>query len=402
MSYHPAMNRVPSFCLGLLAVTSLALPACDGGGEHGGGHDGAHGAGVHVEIGRIPPIPPEAPAVDPGKLRERAKKDLGALPSEFKSGANPLSEDKIALGRMLYYEGRLSLNDEMSCNSCHMLDSYGVDSLPTSPGVKGEFGDRNSPTVYNAAGHLAQFWDGREPDVEHQAKGPILNPIEMASPDDAAVVAELQAIPGYVEAFAKAFPPPEGEAPESAVSYDNLALAIGAFERRLVTPGPFDAFLAGDDAALSEDALHGLQLFLDTDCQSCHNGFAIGGASYQKLGTEKPWPGLKDEGRFAVTKDERDRFVFKVPSLRNIAKTGPYLHDGSIANLEEMVTKMVEHQTKRAGPFSEEELGHMIAFLESLTGELPADYIAKPELPPAAAPAEAGGEDAVPASTLAP
>ena len=289
---------------------------------------------------------------------------------------------------MLYYDGRRSVNDEISCNSCHMLDKYGVDSLPTSPGHAGEFGDRNSPTVYNAGGHLAQFWDGRSTDLEDQAKGPILNPVEMGMADEATVLAKLAAIPGYVDAFAKAFP--DAEEP---LTYDNIANAIGAFERRLVTPAPIDAWLGGDDSALGEEALAGLQLFLDTDCQSCHNGFNLGGASYQKLGTEKPWPGLEDNGRFEVTKDERDRFVFKVPTLRNIDQTGPYLHDGSIKELDAMVAKMVEHQTKRAGPFTDEEMAEMLAFLGSLTGELPTEYIAKPELPAAAGEAAAAGPE---------
>jgi cytochrome c peroxidase len=239
----------------------------------------------------------------------------------------------------------------------------------------GQLGSRNSPTVYNAGGHLAQFWDGRAANLEEQAKGPILNPVEMAMPDEQAVVARLSGIPGYVEAFAAVFP---GEEP---LSYDNVAKAIAAFERRLVTPAPFDAWLGGDDKALTPHALAGLQLFLDTDCQSCHNGFNLGGASYQKLGTEKPWPGLTDSGRFEVSKDERDRFVYKVPTLRNVAKTGPYLHDGSIDSLREMITRMVNHQTKRIGPFSPADLDNMLAFLDSLTGELPKDYIAKPELP---------------------
>ena len=373
-------------CSALVAFLSLSPLACGGGegeGEHGGGHGGSH---VEVHVGRVPPAPPAEPEIDPAKLREQAAKILGVVPAEFTKASNPLTEAKIDLGRMLYYDGRLSINDEISCNSCHGLDNYGVDNLPTSPGHEGKFGDRNSPTVYNAGGHLAQFWDGRSTDLEDQAKGPILNPVEMGMPDEAAVLAKLGAIPGYVEAFAKAFP--DAEEP---MTYDNLANAIGAFERRLTTPAPFDAWLAGDDAALGEEALAGLQLFLDTDCQSCHNGFNLGGAAYQKLGTEKPWPGLKDNGRFEVTHDERDRFVFKVPTLRNITETGPYLHDGSITELPEMVAKMVEHQTKRAGPFSDEEMAEMIAFLGSLTGELPSDYIAKPELPAAAeadAPAE--------------
>ncbi|WP_052557340.1 cytochrome-c peroxidase [Enhygromyxa salina] len=361
----------------LAALASLALPACGGGGEHGDGH----GSQIEVHAGRVPLTPPKQAELDPAALRERASKVFGVLPPEFPKADNPATEAKVNLGRMLFYDGRLSASGDISCNACHALDRFGVDNLPTSQGHMAQLGERNSPTVYNAAGHLAQFWDGRSADVEEQAKGPVLNPIEMAMPDDATVVATLAAIPGYVEAFATAFP--DAEEP---VSFDNMANAIGAFERKLTTPAPIDAWLAGDDAALSAEALAGMQLFLDTDCQSCHNGFNFGGASYQKVGTEKPWPGLRDNGRFEVTSDERDRFVFKVPTLRNVAKTGPYLHDGSIATLTDIVAKMVEHQTKRAGPFSPEEMTQMLAFLDSMTGEIPTDFIAKPELPKAAEP----------------
>ncbi len=376
----PTMNRSARSRFGfatsatvVAVLASLTLPACGGEGEH----DEGHGApGIEVHVGRVPPAPPKEPELDPAALRERASKLFGAVPEEFPNPQNPLTDAKINLGRMLYYDGRLSINGEISCNSCHVLDAYGVDSNATSPGHDGTVGERNSPTVYNAAGHLSQFWDGRAADVEAQAKGPVLNPIEMGMPDEASVVAVLASIPGYVEAFGTAFPDEE-----DAVTYDNMAKAIGAFERRLSTPAPIDTWLAGDDASLSAEALAGLKLFMDTDCQSCHSGFDFGGAMYQKLGTEKPWPGLKDDGRAPVTGDERDRHVFKVPSLRNIEKTGPYLHDGSIASLEEMVGKMVHHQTKRETPFSDEEMANMLAFLGSLTGELPTDYIAEPELP---------------------
>lgn len=358
-------------------LTLSLLPACGGQGGHEGGHEAGHGGGIEVHIGRVPPAPPKQAELDPQVLRERAKKVLGVLPTEFNSPENPLTDEKIDLGRMLYYDGRLSLSGSIACNDCHLLDNFGVDSMPTSQGHLSQFGDRNSPTVYNAGGHLAQFWDGRAPTLEEQAKGPVLNPVEMAMPDEKTVVSTLQGIPGYVDAFVAAFP----DSPDP-ITYDNMAKAIGAFERRLVTPAPFDKWMSGDDTALSKPALAGLQLFLDTDCQSCHTGFAIGGTMYQKLGTEKPWPGLKDNGRFEVSKDERDRFVFKVPTLRNVAKTGPYLHDGSIDSLEQMVAKMVEHQTKRAGAFTAEEMANMLAFLDALTGEIPKDYIAKPELPP--------------------
>jgi cytochrome c peroxidase len=358
-------------------LVSLAVPGCGGGGEH----DGDHGSQIEVHAGRVPLTPPKEPELDPAALRERASKVFGVLPKDFARADSPSTEAQITLGRMLFYDGRLSSSGDIACNACHALDRFGVDGLPTSPGHMAQLGERNSPTVYNAAGHLAQFWDGRSADVEDQAKGPVLNPLEMAMPDEATVVATLAAIPGYVEGFAAAFP--EAEDP---VTFDNMARAIGAFERKLTTPAPIDAWLGGDDAALSTEALTGMQLFLDTDCQSCHNGFNFGGASYKKLGTEKPWPGLLDNGRFEVTHDERDRFVFKVPTLRNVAKTGPYLHDGTLGSLTQVVEKMVEHQTKRAGPFTAEEMASMLAFLDSLTGEIPADYIAMPELPKDVAP----------------
>lgn len=358
--------------LALAVLAPLTLPACDSG-EHEGGHEAGHGLEVHV--GRVPPAPPKEQGIDAAALRDRASKVLGVLPTEFLNPDNELTDAKINLGRQLYYDPRLSMGGDISCNSCHLLDEFGVDGHRTSPGHMGQIGSRNSPTVYNSGGHLAQFWDGRAANLEEQAKGPILNPVEMAMPDELAVTERLSGIPGYVEAFAAVFP---GEQP---LTYDNVAKAIAAFERRLVTPAPFDAWLGGDDTALTPAALAGLQLFLDTDCQSCHNGFNLGGASYQKLGTEKSWAGLTDTGRFEVSKDERDRFVYKVPTLRNVAKTGPYLHDGSINGLREMITRMVEHQTKRVGPFSPTELDNMLAFMDSLTGEIPADYIAKPELP---------------------
>ncbi len=277
------------------------------------------------------------------------------------------------LGRMLYYETRLSLSHEISCNSCHQLDKFGVDGEPTSPGHKGQRGDRNSPTSLNAFGHLAQFWDGRAPDVEAQAKGPILNPVEMAMKDEAAVIATLQSIPGYVEAFAKAFP---GE--EAAISYDNMAKAIGAFERKLTTPGRFDTYLKGDASALSVVEKKGLETFISTGCTTCHLGAYVGGQSYQKLGLVLPYE-TEDIGRAKVTDNEADKYVFKVPSLRNIAETGPYLHDGSISSLEEMVQLMGKHQLGKE--LSADDTASIVTFLHALTGEVDKAYVAEPKLP---------------------
>jgi cytochrome c peroxidase len=286
---------------------------------------------------------------------------------------NPLTDAKVDLGRMLYYDTRLSKNRTVSCNSCHDLASFGDDGLATSKGIDAQLGGRSAPTVYNAAIHIAQFWDGRAADVEAQAVGPILNPIEMGMPDEAYVLRVLKSIPGYVEAFAKAFP----EDPES-VTYANVGKAIGAFERKLMTPSKFDDFLKGDEKALTDAEKHGLNLFVTTGCTVCHNGMGVGGHLYQKLGLVKEWP-TKDLGRFAATKNEADKYFFKVPSLRNITETAPYLHDGSIASLEEMVAKMAEYQLGRT--ISAEDTKAIVAFLGSLKGRVDENYIKKPELP---------------------
>lgn len=287
--------------------------------------------------------------------------------------ANPLTDAKVDLGRMLYYDTRLSKNRTVSCNSCHDLASFGDDGLTTSKGIDAQLGGRSAPTVYNAAIHIAQFWDGRAADVEAQAVGPILNPIEMGMPDEAYVLRVLKSIPGYVEAFAKAFP----EDPES-VTYANVGKAIGAFERKLMTPSKFDDFLKGDEKALTDAEKHGLNLFVTTGCTVCHNGMGVGGHLYQKLGLVKEWPS-KDLGRFAATKNEADKYFFKVPSLRNITETAPYLHDGSIASLEEMVAKMAEYQLGRT--ISAEDTKAIVAFLGSLKGRVDENFIKKPELP---------------------
>ena len=318
----------------------------------------------------------EEAAVDPAlaDMRERAGVLLGTLPSEVPNPANPITPAKIELGRMLYYDARLSKNHDVSCNTCHLLDRSGVDGAATSTGHRGQQGDRNAPTVYNAALHISQFWDGRAADVEEQAKGPVLNPVEMAMPSEAATVAVLASIPGYAPLFTAAFP--EDEEP---ITYDNMARAIGAFERRLMTPAPYDAFLAGDDDALSDAQLAGLDAFLTSGCIVCHQGPALGGQLYQKLGLVKPYP-TDDPGRAAVTGNEADKQFFKVPSLRNVAQTGPYLHDGSIERLEDVIHIMVVHQL--GVEIGEQKEAAIRTFLDALTGSADATLIARPELPP--------------------
>jgi cytochrome c peroxidase len=287
--------------------------------------------------------------------------------------AGPL-EARVALGRQLYYDARLSKSQTISCNSCHDLAKYGMDGQPTSAGFKGQHGDRNSPTVYNAAAHFVQFWDGRAPDVEEQAKGPVLNPVEMAMSSGDEVVAVLKTIPEYVDEFHKAFPDAK-----DPVTYDNVGLAIGAFERGLLTPSRWDKFLKGDQAALTPEEQAGANAFIAAGCPTCHAGKLLGGNLYQKIGVMKPYPDTSDPGRFKVTKNEADRMMFKVPSLRNIAMTGPYFHNGKVATLDQAVAQMGEYQLGKQ--MSPQEVSSVVTFLKTLTGEIPAQYIQKPELP---------------------
>jgi len=308
------------------------------------------------------------------QIDEAALAPFSPLPDVMPIAGVEATPARIDLGRMLYYEERLSKNQQISCNSCHDLESFGVDNEPVSPGHKEQTGARNSPTVFNAAGHIAQFWDGRAADVVEQAKGPILNPVEMAMPDETAVVKTLKSIPGYVDAFEKAFP--EDKDP---VTYDNMAKAIGVFESKLVTPSRWDEFLKGNADALTDAEKVGFNKFVNAGCHACHAGTYLGGQLYNKLGVVKEWPGNEDPGRYEVTQREADRFFFKVPSLRNIAKTGPYLHDGSIPHVDKMVTMMSEYQLGRE--LSEDEVASIATFLDALTGEIPTDYVQRPELP---------------------
>jgi len=310
-----------------------------------------------------------AVAVDPASL-----KLFQPLPESVPSSTNAATEAKIALGRMLYYEPRLSKGQDISCNSCHLLDKYGVDNQPTSDGHKGQKGDRNAPTVYNAAGHFAQFWDGRARDVEEQAKGPVMNPVEMAMPSERKVVAVLKSMPEYVDAFKKAFP--EDRNP---VSVENMALAIGAFERKLITPSRWDQFLQGDAQALTDAEKAGFNTFVEAGCQICHAGAYLGGDQYQELGAAKPYPDTADPGREKVTKNEADRMVFKVPSLRNIAETKPYFHNGKVETLEQAVSRMGEYQLGKN--LNEQQIGSIVTWLKTLTGNIPAEYIKPPVLP---------------------
>jgi cytochrome c peroxidase len=327
-------------------------------------------AGLFCGCGTVTPPPPRTVEIDPVQIQIFEP----ALPDIIESASNPITEQKVALGRMLYFEPRLSKSHQISCNSCHGLDTFGVDGVPTSDGHKGQLGTRNAPTVYNAAGHFVQFWDGRAPDVEAQAKGPILNPVEMAMPSEKYVLTVLNSMPEYVAAFKAAFP---GE--KDPVSYDNMAKAIGAFERKLVTPARWDKFVKGDKSALSPEEKAGFATYMEVGCQGCHAGTYVGGNTYQRLGMVKAWPDASDPGREKVTKNASDQMVFKVPSLRNIEKTGPYFHNGKIGTLAEAIQSMGEYQLGKK--LSDAQVQSIITWLRTLTGDVPAEYTKPPVLP---------------------
>lgn len=292
-----------------------------------------------------------------------------ALPAEAPAPAdNPTSAERVALGHKLFFEPKLSRSGTISCNTCHVVGAAGVDNRSVAMGEGARTGPRNSPTVFNAAFLKAQFWDGRAPTLEEQAKGPIQAHVEMdLTPSEA--VQRLRET-GYAPLFAEAF-----DSDTTALTFDNLAKAIAAFERTLLTPGaPFDHYLAGDTAALGPDARAGLALFQQAGCLGCHNGPLLGGNGYANFSHVQ---GSKDVGRAAVTKSAADNWVFRIAPLRNIALTHPYFHNGSARTLEDAVAIMGNSQLKRT--FTADEVRQFVAFLTSLTGEFPS--VPYPQLP---------------------
>lgn len=302
-------------------------------------------------------------------LIKRANRFFEALP-EAMPGSEQDSEARIALGKELFFDKRLSINDTQACASCHMLDDgfAGVDNLPTSPGARGETGTRNSPTVLNAGWQDSQFWDGRADDLVDQAKQPILNPIEMGMPDENAVVEKIRAIKAYRQDFAAVF---GGD--EEAVSYQNIAEAIASFERTLITPSRFDDFLEGRADALSETEQRGLNTFLKLDCNSCHDGILLGGETFEPLGKENPYDNQVDQGLFDLTGNIMDRMFFKVAPLRNVALTAPYFHDGKIATLEQAIRQMGSLQLNE--DLDEQQVADIAAFLKALTDKNREQYL---------------------------
>jgi cytochrome c peroxidase len=305
-------------------------------------------------------------------------KPLPAAPPALQGNAS--TPAKLSLGKMLYFEPRLSESHSISCNSCHMVGMGGVDLQETSLGHRWQHGGRNAPTVYNAVFDIAQFWDGRAKDLEQQAGGPLVNPVEMDT-SETHVVEQLKGIPGYAPLFARAFP-----GTGDAVTFDNVRKAIAVFEATLITPNaPFDRYLTGDEKALDARQQEGLALFINKGCAACHSGINVGGGMYAPFGVvERPGADILppgDKGRFAVTKTVSDEYVFRVPPLRNIALTAPYFHTGKVWDLNQAVAIMGSSQL--GTQLTDDEVGKIVDFLGTLTGDQP--RVTLPILPPSVA-----------------
>lgn len=299
---------------------------------------------------------------------------------------NPQTPEKIELGKILYFDPRLSYDGTVSCNSCHNVMNGGSDNRAVSVGVNGHKGGRGSGTVFNSAFYSVQFWDGRAKSLEEQAKGPLTNPIEMGNKNHDEVIARLKLIPGYVDLFNKTY------GKKNSLNIDNLAKAIAAYERTLITPNsPFDKFMAGDKKAMDQKAIDGYRLFQSTGCVTCHSGPNFAGPTlpegtgfFMKFPTfpntsfDQKYKFTNDKGRFEVTKNKVDEYMFRVPTLRNIALTAPYFHNGAVRTLEEAVKVMGKTQLDK--DLSDKEVASLVAFLNSLTGTVPPQTM--PNLPP--------------------
>lgn len=300
-------------------------------------------------------------AAAPARQVDYSRFPIPPLPREI-----ALDQRKVALGRALFHDTRLSRDNSLSCSSCHRIAAGGADDRAISVGVGGQAGTFNAPTVLNSGFNLRQFWDGRAATLEDQIDGPIHSAVELGTSFED-VIAKLKRDEGFSTRF--------GQVYSDGLTPANLRDAIATFERSLITPdSPFDRYIRGDKRALSTAAQRGYRLFQDLSCISCHQGINAGGNMYQSMGTMKNFFAGKavvkrDLGRFNVTGDPRDRHKFKVPSLRNVALTAPYFHDGSVGTLEEAVRVMAEHQL--GYQLTDTEVADLVAFLRSLTGKIP-------------------------------
>ena len=323
-------------------------------------------------------------ASDDQALLDKAKALFKPLPDSSALENTALTPERVALGKALFYETRVSSDGRQGCVSCHSPSYHGGDSLPLSMGVHGKVLPRNAPTVFNTSLLVAQHYGGNRTSVEDQAVKALTSLVAYGNATYEQAEKKLVQL-GYQPWFDKAFP---GQA--KSVTVQNWGIAIGAFERTLLTPAPFDAYLKGNHQALSAQAKQGLKTFIETGCAGCHSGVTVGGQSFQKFGitqdywlltgsTEKEAFKGYDKGRFQDTKNEADAFMFKVSQLRNVAMTPPYFHDGSVATLPQAVRIMAQLQLGKQ--LSDTQVADIVSFLESLTGEVPADFAKAPALP---------------------
>jgi cytochrome c peroxidase len=320
------------------------------------------------------PAPPASSTPAPPKRATFSEEQLNPFQPLPAALENPQIDEPVKLGRALWFDARLSKGKDVSCNSCHDLAKAGVDGQPTSTGTNKASGKRNTPTVINAAGSFAQGWDARATTIEELVVPHMIDAAIMGMGDEKALVSAVTTL--YGAQFKKAFPD------EKAVTAETIAQAYAAYVKKLFARSRWDKFLAGDKSQLKEEELTGFATFVEAGCTSCHQGKYIGGTNAQRLGIAKPWPppAGSDPGRFDVTKQEADRGLFKVPTLRNVTRTGPWLHDGSIASLEEVVRLMAKHQVGKE--ISEDQAKAIVTFLGTLTGDPPKELLSKSDPAP--------------------
>jgi cytochrome c peroxidase len=318
------------------------------------------------------------------ELLKQAQGLFQPLPKDMATPEFPLTKERVALGRSLFFDTRFSIDGNMGCVTCHQPALYGTDARPRSIGVRNRPHPRHAPTVLNAPLQFVIHWRGDRVNAEDQVAQSLLSPITSGQPDEKALLARVNGIAGYAPLFKSAFP-----ADPEPISRKNMALAVGAFERTLVTPSRFDDYLKGNIEALSAGERAGLAKFIEVGCVGCHNGAGVGGGMYQKFGVlEDYWKVTRsdpiDKGRAEVTNNDADLYMFKVPTLRNVAMTPPYFHDGSVATLPEAVKVMARLQLGAA--LEGKDVADIVSFLASLTGPLPPDFATAPVLPAGAVP----------------
>ena len=305
--------------------------------------------------------------------------DFKALPLKVPVPAdNPMTADKIELGKMLFFDPRLSIDGTVSCNSCHNVMYHGGDGRPVGVGIHGQRGGRGSPTVWNSAFQTVQFWDGRAATLEDQAKGPLINGVEMGMTSHDFTLERLRQIPGYVQAFKKAFPKDK-----NSITIDTMARALATYERTLITPNsPFDKYIRGNKKAMTPQQIKGMKLVDEIGCTSCHTGDNFSGEGFKMgEGNYQPFPQIpgskydkmydltSDLGRYEVTKKVEDKNHWRVPTWRNIAITAPYFHNGKVKTLDEAVRVMAK--TQLDADLNDTQVSDIVAFLNALTGEFP-------------------------------